>query len=101
MQLLLRREDDLVASVKSPSDAVELKVGGFNLTGAVQMEVVEALDLVLPGTDASEHPLPDDLIGANDTDVECGNTLDSRGACFASDILLFVGKGDTAKLSSY
>lgn len=40
-------EDQLVASVKTPGNAVEFEVDYLNLTGTVDGEQVETLDLVL------------------------------------------------------
>lgn len=100
-RLLSGRGDNLVASVKTPSNAVELKICSLNLTRAVQLEIVETFDLILFSTDACEHPLPNYLVGANNTNVECRDTLDSRSACFTCNICLLAWESGTAKLSKW
>lgn len=49
---------------------------GLNLRGIVEAEKVETLNLVLCGTDSSEHPLPQDLVTACNQNLNCVDAKD-------------------------
>ena len=66
----LGRSDDLVTSIKTPGDAVELDVQSLDLALVVQLEQIEALDRVVSVADAGEGPLPDDRVAVDGGDEE-------------------------------
>ena len=91
-------EDDLVASVQSPSDAVELQVGLIDLSGRGDGEQVEALDLILLAANASELPVPQSLVAVGDIDLESGDSSHGGRVENSSDVRILADEGGGSEL---
>lgn len=98
VHLLLLGEDDLVASVETPGDGVELEVGRGDLLLFVELKVVEALDRVLRAADLGEVPVPDDLVGAGHEDRVGLSAKHRRSTENTSDVALLAVKCDLTEL---
>lgn len=88
----------MISRVKAPSDAVELEVHLGDLARVAQGEQVKPFDFVLPSSDTSEEPIPENLGAAGNKDLESINTLNSLGTQNTVDVLLFADKGRVSKL---
>ena len=85
-----RREDDLIAGVETPGDAVELQVDLVNLAGAGDAEEVKALYFVFTRADALEVPVPQHLGAASNQDLDGIDALDWGCIEDAVDVLRIV-----------
>lgn len=92
------REDDLVASVQTPSDAVELQVRLIDLSGRSDGEEIETLDLVLHAADSSELPVPQNLVAVGNVDFESVDPSDGRRVEDSFDVHSFADEGRGSEL---
>ena len=90
-------EGDIVASVESPGERIELEVCLTNLTLGCNGEQVEALDFIHCAADAKEVPVPQDLVAASNEHFDCVDAHDGRSSEGAGDVELLAGESDTAQ----
>jgi hypothetical protein len=94
---VLAGEERVVAQVSTPSDTVEFEDGGQELTVAVDLEQVEASDLLLAGADAREDPLPQDVLAGGD-DVQRVDARHGRAREVVVDVEGLAGHGGCTQL---
>lgn len=89
----------MIASIKTPSNAVEFHIDTFDLRKVTsEVEQIEALDWILLCANAGESPVPDDVFTIGDEDGERLNTLDWRGIENAVDVVLLADEGCLTEL---
>jgi hypothetical protein len=93
-----RREDDLITSIQSPSNAVKFQVDGINLIRLRDAEEVEPLDFIFSGANASELPVPKNLVAASYENLQCVNSLDGWSTQNTIDVLDLSGEAVPTKL---
>lgn len=87
----------LAAEVVVSSNAVELEVGLGKLALAVDVEEVEAVDLVCAVAEVRLDPLPNDLVATSDVDRN-GVLNGSRAGLREGDEAVLVGNGGGSEL---